>query len=153
MKKKKQEKTKKNDFGAEIAKILPSIMREFTKMQRNLFLKIRLTISQIVILEFLAEQGACRMNELGKALNSTMSAVTAIVDKMITLKLVKRERSRKDRRVVKVILLDKGKKTAKRVRDGRRNCANELFAKLTRKDKDEYIRILKKVYNNLRSKK
>lgn len=137
------------DFAAEVAKILPMIMREFAKRQQDLFSKVFLTIPQIVILEFLVEKGPCKMNELARALNFTMSAVTAIVDKMVRLKLVKRERSVEDRRVVKVTLLDKGTQMSQRIKETRHTCVDELFSALTQEDKSEYIRILKKVYANL----
>ena len=80
------------------------------------------------------------MNELAKILNLTMSAVTAIIDKMIRRKLVKRGRSSEDRRVVNVTMVSKGRKLIKQVREIRCSCANELFASLTEQDKQEYLR-------------
>ncbi len=138
------------DFGAEVAKILPLIMREFTKRSKSIFSELPLTIPQIVVLEFLTDHGPRKMNELATALHVTMSAVTVIVDKMIKLKLVKRERSSEDRRVVNVILLNKGRETARRIKDARRNLVNELFSTVTVEDRQQYLRILRKVYKNLR---
>jgi DNA-binding MarR family transcriptional regulator len=71
---------------------------------------------------------------------------------MIKLKLIKRERSRQDRRVVNVMMLDKGKEAIRRVKEARRNCVTDLFSVLSKKDKEEYIRILRKIYHNLRRK-
>ncbi len=141
------------DFGAEIAKILPYVLREFAGRQRDLFIKIALTVPQMVILDFLMERGPCKMSELAEALNFTMSAVTAIVDKMIKTKLVKRERSAQDRRVVRVVILHKGVQAARRVKETRRSCANEMFSVLSEQEKNEYVRILRKVADNLRKKK
>ncbi len=138
------------DFGAEVAKILPLIMREFTKRPKSIFSELSLTIPQIVVLEFLTDQGPRKMNELATALSFTMSAVTVIVDKMIKLKLVKRERSSEDRRVVNVILLNKGREMTRRIKDARRNLVNELFSTVTVEDRQQYLRILRKVYKNLR---
>lgn len=143
-------KLKHLDFGAEVAKILPRILREVAGRQQVVFAKLPLTIPQIVLLEFLAEKGSCQMKELAKVLNVTMSAVTPIVDKMIGLKVVKRERSTEDRRVVNVTLLPKGAQMAEDVRESRRTCMNELFSALSEDEKNEYIRILKKVSGNLR---
>lgn len=140
------------NFGTEVAKLLPVILREFTKRQKDTFSQgflAVLTVPQIVVLEFLYEKGPCQMNELARALNFTMSAGTAIVDKMIKLNLVKRERSSEDRRVVTVMILDKGKEAVKRVREARRNCINKMFSGLTEKDRAEYLRILTKIYHNL----
>ena len=139
----------KTDFGAEVAKILPLIMREFTKRPKSIFSELSLTIPQIVVLEFLTDQAPRKMNELATALSFTMSAVTVIVDKMIKLKLIKRERSSEDRRVVNVILLNKGREMARRIKDARRNLVNELFSTVTVEDRQQYLRILRKVYKNL----
>ena len=125
-------------------------MREFTKRPKGTFSELSLTIPQIVVLEFLTDQGPRKMNELATALSFTMSAVTVIVDKMIKLKLVKRERSSEDRRVVNVILLNKGREMARRIKDARRNLVNELFSTVTVEDRQQYLRILRKVYKNLR---
>jgi DNA-binding MarR family transcriptional regulator len=140
------------DFGTEISRILPLIMREFAKRQMTTFSKGFLTIPQLVILEVLAERGSCKMSELAMTLDFTMSAVTALVDKMIALKLVRRERSSEDRRVVKVFLLNKGKDTVRRVSEERRDIANNLFAVLSNNERDEYLRMLRKVYGYLRQK-
>ena len=141
------------DFGGEVAKILPLIMRRFASSQHaGLVSKMSLTVPQIIILEFLAEREICKMKELAQALHLTMSAVTAIVDKMIELRMVKRERSSKDRRVVNVIMLNKGKEMLRKVSEARCSCVNELFSTLTQEDRNEYLRILKKVYNNLRQR-
>ncbi|MBN2096956.1 MAG: MarR family transcriptional regulator [Candidatus Omnitrophica bacterium] len=143
---------KGRDFGEEAARILPSIMREFTRRQKDIFSQSFLTLPQIVLLDFLFEQGASQMSELAKALNFTLSAATAVVDKMVRQRLIKREHSSEDRRVVRVSLLNKGKQLARQVRQGRRECANELFSALSEQEKNEYIRMLKKAYLNLTHK-
>lgn len=140
------------DFGQEAAKIMPLLLRELTRRQRDFFAKVALSVPQIVIIEFLAAQGACKMKELAKAVNFTMSAVTAIVDKMIKAKLVKRERSSEDRRVVNVTLLQKGRELIAELMQLRRKAFNEMFSTLSEGEKNEYMRILKKAYQGLKKK-
>lgn len=148
--KKQPYKAKNLHFGTEISKMMPLIIREVTKKQMSIITKGLLTVPQFVILDLLVERGPCRMSELAKTLGFTMSAVTAIVDKMIKLKLVKRERSSEDRRVVNVIILNKGGETVGRVNEERHDAANRIFSPLTEEDRDEYLRLLRKVYNNLK---
>ena len=140
----------KFDFGGEVAKILPLILRSVTQSHSTIFSKGTLAVPHVVILELLSEKGPCKMSELAKVLRLTMSAVTAIVDKMIALDLVKRERSLEDRRVVRVGLLKKGAEAAKRIGEERRKVANRIFSPLSEAEKREYLRLLRKVYNNLR---
>jgi DNA-binding MarR family transcriptional regulator len=144
--------TKDVDVGVELSKIFPLLIREFAKRQSNFFAKGVLTVPQVVILDYLAERGPCKMNELAKVLNVTMSAVTPIVDKMIKLKLVKRERSTEDRRVVKIIMLNQGKEKLREIREERKNIMNDFFSVLTKSEKYSYVKLLKKVYNNLKQR-
>ncbi|MBN3038105.1 MAG: MarR family transcriptional regulator [Candidatus Omnitrophica bacterium] len=143
-----------SDFSAEVSKILPLISREYAQRQQvNIFSKINLTVAQMFILEYLKECQICKMSQLAKALNLTMSAATANIDKLVSLRLVKREHSTKDRRVVRVTILNKGKEMNRKVTEARCSCLNELFTGLNEQDKDDYLRILRKMYNNLRKEK
>lgn len=149
----KRYKAKNADFGRDISRIMPLIIREATRRQKSIITKGLLTVSQFVILDLLVEKGSCKMSGLAGALGFTMSAVTPIVDKMIRLKLVERERSSEDRRVVNVIMLDKGRQTVERLNEERRNITNSIFSPLTEEERNQYLRLLTKVYDNLRKRK
>ena len=146
---KQYKKTEGKDFGQEVSKKMPLIAREFIRRLRKTFSQGALTVPQLVILDFLRERSSAQMSELAKALGFSMSAVTAIVDKMIEHKLVKRERPQEDRRVVRITLLNKGKKMIERINEGRRNIVNDLFSVLTEAEKNEYIRIIRKIVDSL----
>ncbi|NQT32236.1 MAG: MarR family transcriptional regulator, partial [Candidatus Omnitrophica bacterium] len=109
-----------------------------------------LTVSNIVVFDVLRVKGSCTMSELARTLNFTMSAVTGIIDKMIKAGLVKRERSKTDRRVVEVMLLEKGKNIAMKINDERRDMTNEMFSVLTSSERDEYLRLIGKVYDSIK---
>lgn len=138
------------DFGGKVAKILPRILREVTSRQASIFLQGDISFPHIVILEFLKETGSGKMSDLAKILHLTTSAVTAIVDKMVDLNLVKRERSSKDRRVVRISLLKKGEEITRRVGEERKSVANDIFSVLTEQEKCEYLRLLTKVSDSLK---
>lgn len=140
------------DFGHSVAQIMPLLLRELSRRQRDFFSKVALSVPQIVVIDFLAAQTCCKMSELAKALNFSMSAATAIVDKMIAAKLIKRERSSEDRRVVKVVLLQKGRQLAEQIVQMRRRALNEMFSILNTEEKNEYVRMLQKVYQGLKKK-
>jgi len=143
---------KSTDIGSEIAKIVPAILREVTRRHETIFSEDNLAIPQIVVLDLLRERGSCNMGDLARMLNYTMSAATGIIDKMIKMDLVKRERSQEDRRVVMVAFRKKGEETARRVSEARRDLSNDLYSVLTQKEKQEYLRLLRKVFDNLRKK-
>ena len=67
-----------------------------------------LTVPQYTLLAVLDDRGESTMGQLADALGTTMGAVTNLVDKLIYLGHVERERSTEDRRVVKVRLTGGG---------------------------------------------
>lgn len=144
---------KRIDFGGEISKMQPVILREVTKKHMLTILSAGLTFPQITVLDYIKEKGSCKMGDLADALNMTMSAVTGIVDKMIKLKLVKRVRSSKDRRIVRVAFLKKGGEMVKLMNKERKLAINSLFSVFTDSEKRVYLKLIRKMYDNLRAKK
>jgi|GEM_PF-692549 len=144
---------KRIDFGGEISRMQPVILREVSKKHVFTIIKAGLTFPQITILDFVKEKGECKMGDLADALNMTMSAVTGIVDKMIKLKLVKRRRSQKDRRIVRVAFLKKGRDMVSLMNKERREAINNLFSAFTDAEKMEYLRLVRKMYNDIRKEK
>ncbi|MFH1790900.1 MAG: MarR family transcriptional regulator, partial [Candidatus Omnitrophota bacterium] len=106
----------------------------------------------IVILELLYEKESCMMRELAEALGLTMGAVTAIVDRMISMKLARRERSRSDRRVVRVSLLARGRTIITGMRETRRRMIDDLFSLLSAAERAEYLRLFTRVTVNLKAR-
>jgi len=138
------------DFGSEIARISPIMLREVSRRHKHMFAEQN--VSSIVVLDLLREKGACKMKEVAAVLNLTMSAVTGIVDRMTKDGLVKRERSTEDRRVVNVKLVDKGKRIADRVKKARRDISNAIYSVLTQKEKEQFLVLLRKVCNDIMRK-
>lgn len=137
------------EFAKEMAKMLPTLMRAVTSRMETLLTKENLAVSHIVVLDMLKEKGVCTMGELAQALSLSMGAVTAVIDKMIAMGLVERERSTEDRRVVKVGLIEKGKSLASDVNKMRVDAARDLYSALTDAEKEEYLRMIRKIYDNI----
>ena len=140
---------KSTDFGKEASRLLPVIQREGMRELMPFLSDNNLTIQHVVVLELLKESGTHKMGDIAKALNLTMSAVTVIIDKMIEMELVSRERSESDRRVVNVMLEKKGNKFIEEFSCLRRGIIKEMFSHLTGEEKEEYLRLLRKVCQGL----
>lgn len=136
----------RDNFGVEISRMLPVLMREVTKKQDTFLATSDLPVPGILVLDLLREKGAATMSEISRALHLSMSSATGIIDKMIGKGYVSRERSDEDRRVVKVMLIDKGSKAAKILDDERIEMINDLYAVLSDNEQEEYMRLLRKVY-------
>ena len=140
------------DFGVQMAKMLPAIMREVTKKQDSFLSNSDLPVPGLLVLDFLREKHAATMGEISAVLHISMSSATGIIDKMIEQGYVLRERSDEDRRVVNVILADKGVRSAKKVNLERVEMLNNLYAVLDDKEHEEYLRLFTKVYDNIEEK-
>jgi DNA-binding MarR family transcriptional regulator len=141
---------KRVSYEYEISKLAAAMHREMVDKLNGMVSKGHINISHFVILEFLNEKKTSNMSDLSNALKLTMSAATAIVDKMVGLRLVYRSRSSADRRVVDVTLTAKGKKTALKFAKYRLSMIKDIFAVLTEEDKKAYYKLLKKIYDGLR---
>ena len=49
-----------SDFGSEMAKMMPAILRKVSKIFAKIMAKGQLTVPNIVILELLQEKGTCK---------------------------------------------------------------------------------------------
>ena len=140
------------NYEAEISKTAGAIHRELTNKLNKIFSKGKFAMSHIIVLELLYEKKHSIMTELAKSLNLTMSATTAIIDKMVEIRLVNRNRSEKDRRIVEVSLTKKGTTTATKVLNNRLEMVKEMFFVLTKSEKQQYLKLLRKVYSGIRER-
>ena len=138
------------NYEAEISKTAGAIHRELSNKLNKIFSKGKITMSHIIVLELLYEKKHSIMTELAKSLNLTMSATTAIIDKMVEIRLVNRNRSEKDRRIVEVSLTKKGTTTTAKVLNNRLEMVKEMFFVLTKSEKQQYLKLLRKVCSGIR---
>lgn len=82
------------------------------------------------------------MGDISAHFSTTMPTATALVDKLITAKLVQRENDAKDRRIVKINLTKSGEKLLIEVKKQRSTKMKKLLSYLSKQDKLELLRIL-----------
>jgi DNA-binding MarR family transcriptional regulator len=139
-------------FYEEMARLMPGFLRAITFRQENVLTKGNIAISHILVADVLSEKGPCTMGEIARELNYTMSAATAIIDKMLEQGLVSRNRDEADRRVVRVSLVSGGKALEKKMYEFRRNVTEDLYSALSAKEKKEFLRMVKKAYASMTKK-
>ena len=137
------------NYEAEISKTAGAIHRELSNKLNKIFSKGKFAMSHIIVLELLYEKKHSTMTELAKSLNLTLSATTAIIDKMVEIRLVDRNRSEKDRRVVEVSLTKKGTTTTVKLLNSRLEMVKEMFFVLTKSEKKQYLKLLRKVHSGI----
>ncbi len=100
---------------------------------------------ELLALEAISREEGLMMSDLGKRLDISLSTATGIIDRLIEKKFVKRERNGGDRRVVRVLLTDKGRKTNQTYQKQKKELFGRMLGALDPQEQGELIKILEKI--------
>jgi DNA-binding MarR family transcriptional regulator len=107
--------------------------------------KAGLTPPQFYVLATIGYAGGLPFGEIGAKMMVTVSNLTGIVDRLEEKKLVTRKRDENDRRVVRVVLTDKGAKLYKNTIPVFESSASRIFAQLDSPEQKELSVLLRKL--------
>ncbi|MDP8216924.1 MAG: MarR family transcriptional regulator [Candidatus Kaelpia imicola] len=136
-------------FAKEVTKILPHIIRGIVKNQNDALKKGTITLPQYLTLNILSLQGPLKMKDIAAELNISLPAATGLIDRLYSIKTIERIYDKKDRRVIYIKITEKGKKMVKDIRLEREKEIIALFSKLTEREREDYLNILKKIKTGL----
>jgi len=131
-----------SEFADKLNQTIPLIIKEFSRHETSDIFESKITLPQILVLNFLDLQGETRMKDLALYMNVTTAAMTGVVDRLVRDKCLVRVYDPNDRRVVKVKITDKGKELLKKMNDHKKKAIVKVFDKIPEKDREEYLRIL-----------
>jgi DNA-binding MarR family transcriptional regulator len=126
-------------FIEEIQKLFPRIMRYLEAEASRELIGLEVTPSQMNALFALYGPTSLPMGELADQLGLTESAATRLVDRLINMNLVRRERDDQDRRVVRVRLSSYGKQLAELVYERRQGQFSRFAERLDQSSRDALI--------------
>jgi len=107
------------------------------------------TGSQYVVLKNLYENGSMTVSEVAEDLGVSLSAVTALVDRLCKSELATRRRDDKDRRLVWLELTSQGEEVVKTCDATRRRVVEKYITKLDEDDLSRLIEIYDKLLQTL----
>lgn len=140
-----------DEFGDHILDLFPKLMREITRYEDNYVTKGKITIPQLMALEFLSQENEFQMNELVKSTNVSFSTATGMVNRLSKQGLVSRRHGVKDRRAVIITVTSKGKRIVKEVYAQKRKGMMQLFKRLSPGRRSMYIGIIQQLVKKLSS--
>jgi len=124
-------------------KLLQRIMTSYNDISRSInpkgLLKINITTAQIKLLTCFSDKDTHSMTELSISLAVSMPTITAMVDRLETAGMVKRERKSVDRRVVQVKLTAAGKRELKKLTHIRRDEMEKILMNLSAKEMNTFL--------------
>lgn len=129
---------------------IDSFSFSFEKKIRKLILKrINKNVSfpQLAIIRYLYVNGKQNITHISQYMNSTLSAITSIVNNMNKLDLIERERSDEDRRVVFINLTENGRNVYKQHIKNKKEIFNMLLEYFNEDEVKAFHKIMKKIHN------
>jgi len=108
-----------------------------------------ITPPQFVALQYL-DSGDLTIGELSKKMYLAFSTTTDLVDRMEKNNLIKRVRDPKDRRVVRVHLLDKGKEIIDEVIEKRQDYLKEVLTAFSEEEVNTLRVVFTKLFNEMK---
>lgn len=99
-----------------------------------------ITDTQIIVLRSL-RRGSCNTTFLARVLGVTLSAVTALVNRLFKMGLVTRERRDKDRRQVWISITPKGRQVLQEVEDRRYLLLAIYFSRIPETEREQILRL------------
>ncbi len=110
-----------------------------------------ITGSQFFVLKNINNRGRLTVSEVAEDLGVSLSAITALVDRLVKAGLVFRSRDEQDRRLVWLQATDKGKEILGRCVEGRKRVAVKYFSRLPEEDLEKLIEIYEKIISLMRT--
>ena len=127
----------------------------FTQMKRRMDAEwarendLGINAMQARILVRLFEEGPQKASAIADKLQITAGAITGIADKLIDLQYLERERDVEDRRVVYLVLTEKGQQLVERLKVRRAAIMEMMFKGLSPDDVRELTRLFNQVIANM----
>jgi len=104
-----------------------------------------ITGSQFFLMKRIHEQGRMTVSEVAGEMDVSLSAITAVVDKLHNAGLAKRERDQNDRRLVWLTITTLGEEVLQACVASRREAMKKYLQKLPEEDLEQLVRICEKL--------
>ncbi len=141
-------KTKRQ--ASELMSAMVQLMEAPMKLGKHPLPELALSPSEIRVLIFLGEKGETIMTELASAIDTPLSTVTRITDRLEKKGLIVRSRSDRDRRIVIVAPSEKGKMLHDNAREHQLALAFKMLELLTPGERKTFIELASKLALGMR---
>jgi len=130
-----------NEFGEVLFK-LSRLMRD--DMTFTCF-SAQLSILQLHTLIFLKKNSLVHMTDIAQNFHIEMPTATSLLNKLVTLKLVRRTADKKDRRIVHIKLTQKGEEVLQEAKEQHNKKITRMLSYLSEDDKKKLLVILERI--------
>jgi DNA-binding MarR family transcriptional regulator len=141
---------RKKEFFTRLEGVLMEIGRKM-HVEFDAHMATGITGSQFFVLQKISAKGRLTVSEVADKLSVSLSAITALVDRLVQAGLVVRSRDEQDRRLVWLEATEKGREIMERCIESRRDVAIKYFGQLPAEDLKKLLEIYEKVLASLKA--
>lgn len=129
----------------------------FMEMSRRLHVELAgqmvagITGSQFLVLKIISGRGRVTVSGVADGLGVSLSAITALADRLVKAGLVVRSRDENDRRLVWLEVTERGREVFNRCNEGRKKVGTKYFGRLGEADLRKLIEIYEKLLSFMRA--
>ncbi|WP_026476175.1 MarR family winged helix-turn-helix transcriptional regulator [Alkaliphilus transvaalensis] len=135
------------DTITELERELRHLCTVIKQKGREILTNFEITPPQFQALQYLINEENLTIGELSNKMYLACSTITDLVDRMEKNELVKRVRDEKDRRVVRIYVLEKGHEIINEVLDARRHYLDDLLQDLHSDEKKAILKSVEMIYS------
>lgn len=137
-------------FADKLNEIIPLMMKEMSHRQTNELYKGKITVPQFIVISILDKKGPLNMTELAHHMDITTAGMTGIVNRLVKGGYAARKSDPKDRRVIYIHVTPKGAALTHKVNAERRQMIIDAFGRISEKEREDYLNILRHVLETLK---
>src|ERR1035437_3441065 len=131
-----------DEINDQILEAMFKFVKDFKGSMSDSFRHSHLTMLQCEAMSCIKKHKEAHMGDIASHFATTMPTATALIDKLIDTKYVKRENDVKDRRIVRISLTKSGEKLLSEATKQKTSKMDKLLSYLSKQDKLELLRIL-----------
>ena len=120
---------------------------------KNTAVREALSSQEMRVLRTVGRDEHCIMSAIAARICLSLSSVTGLIDRLVEKKLVCRDRSSEDRRVVNVDLTDEGRELHTSVMDSQVHFARGILKTLSAQEQDELLSLFGKISDRIKAEK
>src|SRR3990167_911039 len=133
---------------------LQTVMEEAESVdKKSTAAREKLTWQEVRVLRAVGRQECCPMSGLADMICLSLSSATGLIDRLVSKKLVKRDRSSEDRRVVQVELTEQGRELNEEAMAGPVEFARGMLKGLNAEEQDALVSLFGKISERIRKEK
>ena len=138
-----------NVFAERLSAVMPVMCKSMVRYEQNALTKGEVSLPQFWAMSWLSDHTGATMHDLAKAMNLKPSTATMLVDRLVELKMMDRDRDGVDRRRVLVRLSARGRKILDEVYSQKQKALQETFRHLSPAERLQYLELIEKLADRL----